>query len=162
MIADTCCFTGHRPQKLPWKMDEAAPACRAFLIDLRTQLVRLIGIGYTHFLSGMAQGADILFAETVLSLKESFPAVTLEAAVPHPGQTDGWPADQRARYESTLAACDTVTVVSAAYSPDCMMKRNRYMVDRAGVVLAFCRSETGGTAATVRYARKKNRAVIKL
>ena len=25
----TCCFTGHRPEKLPWGDDEADPRCRA-------------------------------------------------------------------------------------------------------------------------------------
>ena len=27
--ATTCCFTGHRPNKLPWGEDERAPRCLA-------------------------------------------------------------------------------------------------------------------------------------
>ena len=161
-IEETCCFTGHRPQRLPWGGAEAADAREAFLLSLRTELVRLISIGYRHFICGMAIGADILFAETVLDLKKSFTGITLEAAVPCPEQPDKWTAAQRARYGAALDKCDKVTVVSPRYDADCMMKRNRYMVDKSAVVLAYCRARGGGTAATVRYARQQNRTVINL
>ena len=161
-IEETCCFTGHRPQRLPWGGAEEADACAAFLLYLRTELVRLISVGYRHFVCGMAIGADILFAETVLALKQSFTGITLEAAVPCPEQPDKWTVAQRIRYGAVLDKCDEVTVVSPRYDDDCMMKRNRYMVDKSAVVLAYCRARSGGTAATVRYARRQNKAVINL
>lgn len=42
-----------------------------------------------------------------------------------------------------------------------MMERNRVLIDFSSVVLAVYNGESrGGTAATVRYARKQGRAII--
>lgn len=162
MIEQTCCFTGNRPHRLPWGGDETDPACQQFVVELRVQLVRLIALGYKHFICGMALGADTLFAQTVLDLKRSFTTITLEAAVPCPEQPDGWSDADKKRYDMLLAQCDAVTVVSPRYTPGCMMRRNRYMVDKSAAVLAFSRARTGGTAATLRYAAECGKAVIKL
>ena len=47
------------------------------------------------------------------------------------------------------------------YTPDCMLARNRYLVEHSSVLLAVyngsCRS---GTGMTVRYAQKQGREVI--
>ena len=51
--------------------------------------------------------------------------------------------------------------VSQEYSKGCMLKRNRYLVDHAACLLAVYNEEwRGGTAMTVRYARKVGREVI--
>ena len=39
--------------------------------------------GVTHFISGMAQGVDLYAAEIVLELKEQYPQITLECAIPY-------------------------------------------------------------------------------
>ncbi len=50
--------------------------------------------------------------------------------------------------------------VSWEYHEGCMLKRNRYLVDHAACLLAVYNSEwRGGTAMTVRYARKMGREV---
>ena len=51
--------------------------------------------------------------------------------------------------------------VSREYSEDCMLRRNRYLVDHAACLLAVYNGERrGGTAMTVRYAQKLGREVI--
>ena len=57
-INHACAFTGHRPQKLPWRTDEADPGCVALKAMLAAQIDMLIENGYTEFLSGMAPGVD--------------------------------------------------------------------------------------------------------
>ena len=64
-----CCFTGHRPDKLPWGRDEADPRCLLLKEDLEAALDRAYQAGFRHFISGMAQGADLYFAEAVLALR---------------------------------------------------------------------------------------------
>ena len=73
----TCCFTGHRPGKLPWGFDEADPRCLALKGAIARELEGLYRRGFRHFLSGMAQGCDLYFAEGVLALRASHPDVTL-------------------------------------------------------------------------------------
>ncbi len=151
----TCCFTGHRPWGLPWGTNENDPRCLKMKFELSARLEGLIQGGYRHFLCGMALGCDLYFAEAVLDLRRQYPDLTLEAAVPCANQTEKWSGAQRRRYEEILKQCDTVTVLQEAYTRDCMMRRNRYMVDRSSVLLAAYAGTPGGTQNTILYARRQ-------
>ena len=76
----TCCFTGHRPDKLPWGTHEDDPRCMALKQRLDAALMQVYDGGVRHFICGMARGADLYFAEAVLALRECRPGVTLEYA----------------------------------------------------------------------------------
>lgn len=72
-INKTCCFTGHRPQRLPFNFDEQHPVCVRLKELLRQELVRLITEEkVTGFITGMALGIDQICAELVLELKEIY------------------------------------------------------------------------------------------
>ena len=90
----TCCFTGHRPEKLPWGLDEGDPRCIAIKFSLSREIEGLYHRGFRHFISGMAMGCDLYFAEAALELREKFPDLTVEGAVPCPTQADRWPEEQ--------------------------------------------------------------------
>ncbi len=150
----TCCFTGHRPVKLPWGMNEADPRCADLKHRLRSVLCETYNNGYRHFICGMAIGCDTYFAEAVLDLKKEYGDLTLEAAVPCDSQADKWNRKQREKYQSLLSACDTVTYVSHMYSPDCMMKRNRYMIDSSSLLIACFNGRSSGTMNTIVYAER--------
>ena len=162
MGESVCAFTGHRSRKLPWGYDEQDARCVAFKKCLYDVVESLVESGVEHFISGMAQGGDLYFAEAVLALREKYPHITLEAAVPYPGQADSWPMEQRQRYKRILSRCARVTVVQEQYSRSCMLERNRYMVDRYDVLLVGYNEQSGGTLYTINYARKKSREMILL
>ena len=156
----SCCFTGHRPQKLPWAMNEADPRCRALKQELEARLSGIYELGYRHFLCGMAIGCDMYFAEAVLKLRDAHPDVTLEAAIPFGDQPGRWSQALRRRYNALIDRADKVTVLQVGYSPDCMMRRNRYMVDRASLLLACYDGRPGGTMNTILYAERNEVRVI--
>ena len=59
-----------------------------------------------------------------------------------------------------LKKADSVTLVSERYTPECMLKRNRYMVDKSDLVIAvFNGIKSGGTWYTINYAQKKNKTI---
>lgn len=61
---------------------------------------------------------------------------------------------------TTLANAGILEFLSGM-AEGCMLERNRFLVDHAGILLAVYNGEQrGGTAATLRYARKKNRAIL--
>ena len=157
-----CCFTGHRPVKLPWKHDEWDPRCIALKGRMLDAIETAYEEGYRHFLCGMALGCDLYFCECVLRLRETCPDVTLEAAIPCPSQTDGWPQNQRERYRRLVSACDFETLVSAAYSPACMQRRDRYMVDHASLLIAAFDGTAGGTRYTMEYAMRRGLDIVDL
>ena len=160
--SQTCCFTGHRPAKLPWGSDERDPRCLALKRSILRELERLYRLGYRHFISGMALGCDLYFAEAVLELKEIYPAITLEAALPCSGQADRWSEEYRRRWQSIVDACDLETVVQEHYDRWCMLRRDRYIVDRSAAVLAAFDDTPGGTKYTLDYAAKQQLDILLL
>ena len=158
----SCCFTGHRPGKLPWGYREEDPRCVSLKRRIADAVESAYQEGFRHFLCGMAQGCDLYFCESVLRLREVHPEVTLEAAIPCPTQADGWPRDQRERYARLVAACDYETVVSARYTPGCMHRRDRYMVDHASLLIAAFDGTAGGTRYTVEYAMRQGVSIVDL
>ncbi|WP_298035171.1 SLOG family protein [uncultured Dysosmobacter sp.] len=157
-----CCFTGHRPNKLPWGYDETDPRCLELKRRITDAAEAAYDQGFRHFLCGMAQGCDLYFCECVLALREKHPDVTVEAAIPCPTQADAWPASQRERYRRLVAACDFETLVSAQYTPFCMQRRDRYMVDHASLLIAAFDGSAGGTRYTVEYAMRRGVSMVDL
>lgn len=160
-INRACAFTGHRPKKLPWRSDETAPECAALKAALTEQIAALIEKGFTHFMSGMAEGTDVWAAQSVLAFREENPALKLHCILPCFNQSEKWSASSQARYRSILEQADSVIFINREDKKDCMLERNRFLVSYAATVLAVYNGERrGGTAATVRYARRLGREVI--
>ncbi|MDE6840404.1 MAG: DUF1273 domain-containing protein [Oscillospiraceae bacterium] len=158
----TCCFTGHRPDKLPWGLNEGDPRCAALKASLARALEGLYRRGFRHFISGMAMGCDLYFAQGALELRTRLPDVTVEGAVPCPTQASRWPEPLRRRWRAILDACDLETVVQQNYDRFCMLRRDRYMVDRSAAVLAVFNGTPGGTQYTLNYAMDQGREILLL
>ena len=152
---ESCCFTGHRPAKLPWGYREEDPRCVKLKERIAGAVLLAYQEGYRHFLCGMAQGCDLYFCEAVLALREKYPEVTVEAAIPCPTQADAWPPAERQRYRRLVEQCDMETMVSDVYSPVCMQRRDRYMVDHSMLLIAAFDGTAGGTCYTVEYALRR-------
>ena len=152
----SCCFTGHRPDKLPWGTNELDGRCLRLKARLQKAVEEAYDAGMRHFICGMAKGADLYFAEAVLKLRSTREGVTLEAARPCQSQAYGWPAQEQSRYQAILEQCNYETLVQHTYDRGCMMRRNRYMVDRSALVISVYNGEPkGGTAQTLAYAMSK-------
>ena len=159
-INHTCCFTGLRPQKMPFGFDESNELCKRIKNQLEQEIIRMITEQQvTHFICGMALGVDQWAAETVLSLQERFPQITLECALPCEGQADKWTVEQRERYFSIIEKSTTETLLQTHYTSDCMQKRNGYMVNKSRYVIAVWDGSQGGTSNTVRFARHRAKEI---
>lgn len=154
------CFSGYRPEKLPWGGDESDPRCAVLKKRLYDAAESACAEGYRHFICGMAQGADMYFGEAVLALREKHPDVTLEAAIPCEEQAARWKERDRNRYFGLVERCDLETMVQHRYTSGCMQRRNRYMVDRSSLVLAVYDGMLGGTMYTLTYAMRQGVRVV--
>ena len=145
-----CAFTGHRPEHLPWGRDEDDPRCRALKILLRRTVQQVYDRGFRTFLCGMARGCDQYFCRgrPCLPRRRDCAGGDPTAMVPCPSQKDGWPAGEQARYDALLAACSAVEVLEPVYTPGCMLRRNRAMVQRASLLISVFDGTPGGTAST--------------
>ena len=157
----TCCFTGHRPSKLPWREDERDPRCIALKREISQRIEELYLRGCRHFICGMAKGCDLYFCEAVLALRDGkYPDIRVESAIPCRSQADRWQSSQRERREGLLKRCNWETLIQHEYDPGCMMRRNRYMVDNADIVLAVFNGKRGGTMHTLSYAMRNEKEVL--
>ena len=156
------CFSGYRPEKLPWGEDESDPRCAALKKRLYDAAKSACAQGYRHFICGMARGVDFYACEAVLLLRRDYPDVTVEAAVPCRDQAARWAAAQRARDEALLAQCDRRTLLQERYDGGCMQRRNRYMVDHSALLIAVHDGSPGGTLYTIEYALRCRRHVLVL
>ena len=160
MNYQTCCCTGHRPKGFPFKYGVDKQKHNAYLLLLEEKIkLAITEYGITNFISGMAIGVDLDFAEIVLKLRNKYP-ITLECAIPCPNQTLKWNSSDKLRYESILKRADKIKLISERYTPECMLKRNRYMVDKSQLVIAvFNGIEQGGTWYTINYAKRENKVI---
>lgn len=159
-MAKSCCCTGHRPKGFPFKYGVDIKQHIKYLQTLEEKIKFAISeYGITNFISGMAIGVDMDFAEAVLKLREKYP-VTLECAIPCRNQTLKWKESDKMHYESILKRADEVNLISDKYTPESMLKRNRYMVDKSDLVIAvFNGIQKGGTWYTINYATKENKTI---
>ena len=157
---ESCCFTGHRPEKLPWGKEESDPRCICLKERLDQALEEAYRDGYRHFICGMARSADFYFCEAVLALRKRHPEVRLEAAIPCEEQAARWSDGERERYFSLVEQCDVETMVQPHYDRGCMLRRDRYMVDHAERIIAVYDGTLGGTMYTVTYALKRGLELV--
>lgn len=160
--AVTCTFTGHREGKLPWGRNEDDPRCVSLKKCIYDAAEAVYRAGARHYVCGMATGCDMYFCEAVLALREEHPEITLEAAIPCEDQSARWPEALRRRYDRLVSECDFHTVLSRRYTPDCMLRRNRYMVDASAWLIAAYDGRPGGTRSTLLYALRQGLEIIQL
>jgi hypothetical protein len=151
--AHTVCFTGHRV---------LAKADASSLAQLDELLALLYAQGYRDFLCGGALGFDLYAAERVVALRKKYPDVRLIFCLPCADQSDRWKRADCSRYERLLYLSDETRVLSPRYFDGCMQARNRYMVDRSYLCIAYMVRLKGGTLSTVRYAISEDVPVINI
>ena len=161
-ITTSCCFCGHRPNHLPWGYDEKSPLYKKARKQIKELIKKSIALGYTHFISGMALGVDMMCAEIVLALKKQYPYITLEGAIPCKNQNRFWKEQEVKRYNKILKKLDKVTYTfEGNYFAGCMSIRNNYMIDNSSKLIAVYSPsvKSGGTFTTISRANKLGKYV---
>lgn len=161
IINHTACFTGHRAQKLPWKYNEKDKRCATMKKQLKMVLIDAIKDGYDTFITGMALGFDMICAEMVLELKKKYKYIKLIGAIPCKNQDCKWSINEQKRYRKLLSKLDCVRCIYDTYiGPECMLERNRYMINNSSLLIALFSGQNGGTKSTINYAKKQNLKII--
>lgn len=140
--ARTCCFTGHRPEKLQANESGIKSA-------LEAEIKAAISRGFCNFITGMARGVDTWAAQIVLKLKGEGNDIHLICAF----------AYKKAKLSiddlTAQNSSDYIYYASEIYSRSCYMERNKWMVDNSSIVIAVYNGKKGGTLNTINYAQKR-------
>ncbi len=157
----TLCFTGHRPQKLPWGKNEQDERCLKMKEELRIEIIKAIHRGYIYFISGMAIGFDTICAEMILELKAIYPQIKLICALPSRDQDKKWFPHEKKRYKEILKQADCIHYMYDKWQEGCELERNSYMLNNSSMVIALYNEKLGGgTRFTVNQAKRLGKEII--
>lgn len=165
MNSFSCVITGHRPTRFKFKYNEKDKRCQRIKKCLQEQLIRLYNQGVRCFWVGGAMGANMWAAEILLRMKEQtmYQDVELCLALPFEGYDAGWDDWHRKRMGFIRKYAAKVLILGEMPSSDNYKKRNYYMVEQAGYMVAVydnTHNMRSGTQQTVNYAKKKGLQII--
>lgn len=158
----TCCFTGPRPPRLPGGGKPDASETEALRKALRSAIKNAYRDGYRYFMSGMADGFDLLAAEAVLTEKKNGLDIFLIAVFPSHDSLHQHPTSVCRRIDAICASCDLTLFLQSAYSVGCERRRNLYMVDSSSRIIGYYTGLSRGTAHCWNYAIQKGLERINL
>ncbi len=139
----SCALTGHRELPEDFDKDRLYDALEEEILN-----------GCDEFFCGMAFGFDLTALDCLVKLREKYP-LRLVACVPYREQDSKYSPENKLLYARLLEACDEKVMVRENKCRGCFHIRDRYMVDRADKVFAYCTKDVGGTVYTVSYAKKR-------
>lgn len=144
-------FTGHRTYST------------SEIERLETVIEQLYSEGYTHFISGMAEGFDLAAAECVIALKEYLPNLKLECVIPFKGHISTLSSADQERYKAICSAADRVTTLASERHPKVYFDRNDYLIESADAMICYYSGKRrSGTGYTVTKGLKKGLRTINL
>ncbi len=152
----TVCFTGHR--NIP-----AGNDLKHMIGTVDAMIAAAYSHGYRIFIAGGAVGFDTLAACRVIVSQKRLPDIKLHLALPCRNQTERWTkVEALALYKQIMGCAEKVDYITDFYTDTCMLERNRLMVDRSALCIAYCTKQKGGSAYTVNYAKKEGLGVINI
>lgn len=155
-VEKICCFSGNRNDKLPFKGDRNAMGIKRLESTIEFEIERLIKDGFQFFITGMANGIDLICAETVLRLKSKYKDIGIICVIPYAGHIREMRTD-RDKYVYSLIerSCFRSITLATGYYKNCYKDRNEFMIENSSKLLAVYDSSKqagSGTYHTIRYA----------
>ena len=148
--AKTCAVTGHRVLYKDFD--------RSKLKDI---FLKTVEIGFDTYLIGMALGFDTECFNILEEIRKEKP-IKIIACIPCLKQDYRFTLEQKKEYERMLNSADEKFYLGQDYTKDCMIKRNKFMVDNASLLVAYLKRDFGGSYTTVKYAEKQNVQIINI
>ena len=148
----TVAFFGHRYIDL---FSQAESGVEKYIKDL------LINYEYVDFLVGRDGEFDQIVSSTVKRMKRAVrdDNSSLIWVLPYPKAEYEKNEDNFYEYYDEIEICEES---SRAHFKSAIQIRNRYMVDRADLVICYIDHENGGAYQTVKYAEKQGKKIIKI
>ncbi len=162
--ATTVCFTGHRPEGIPFDISDG-DNYRFLLNAIYSRVYEQYLLGMRTFITGMAYGVDLMAGEAVMMLKERYSDVKLICAIPQidPAAKDPLVSSDPL-YRKVVSRAEAAYYCFEKYTRNQYDVRNRFMVDNSAVLIAVLSDSKGkgGSYNTYKYALKQGVTAVKL
>ena len=164
MTARTLAFIDHLPESLKFGENGLSAQCVRLKTILLDEIMQRASQGCDTFYCQAARGMGIIFGHQVLLVKAlAYPEIKLICVVPDEARTRAWPENWQDRRFRLLKQSDDMVLISNGHTCGCDRRLNRYMVDRADVLLTLCdESCCDDTAYAVAYARGRDREIVRI
>lgn len=152
----TCCITGHRSKDLPFKGDLNSTGMRNLISTIYLAISEISREGCDTFISGMADGTDLICAEIISQMIDDGAKLRLICVVPYAGQIKEHRRPRNAYIYKALTTHFPTVVLSREYFPQCYKNRNMFMVRHSSRLLGVYKPKIkgSGTLQTIRLAEK--------
>ena len=147
-------ITGHRPGSLSIDQCQYMQEGLEFIAD------GLVGYyGAERFLTGLALGADTIWAELALKY-----GIEYAAYIPFEGQEDRWIQTDKKRYRELRSGASSEKVFGQQFSNRLYHARNDALIQDSDLLVAVWRPsvQDGGTFSTVQKSLKRNHPTLLL
>lgn len=124
------------------------------LMFARLSVAKMVSRGATEIITGMARGWDLKVARAA-----DDSGVPYVAALPFPGQTQGWRPEDVAEFDRALERASKVVTVTRLPLNVSYIKRDRWIVDHCEELWALDSGRRSGSHTTVLYAEEIGRIV---
>lgn len=159
VVQKSCALIGDPHFLLPFEPDRRDSGSTLRTIALR-EIEKVVLTGHHRFLCGFTAGVDLLLAETVLELRGKYPSIMLESVMAYENEAAKWPEPIREQYYDLLEYCDAERLLQTRFSMDCLIRRNRYLVDHADILLTVTEGLLGNPLQAIHYAALQGKSVL--
>lgn len=164
----TISLTGHRPTKLAgYNLNkDYYKRLQAKLESVIDQTLEKHDEVELH--SGMALGADTVWAMAIIEAKKKYPGrVTFVADIPDYNQSSLWPPYSQQQWKQLLDEADVVNTYSQDFEEKSyayiLNQRNIGMINPCDILIAVYNGDnTGGTANAVKYAVQHEKLIYRI
>lgn len=147
-------ITGHRPGSLSTEQRQYMQEGLEFIAS------GLVGYyGAERFLTGLALGADMIWAELALKY-----GIEYDAYIPFEGQEDRWSQADQKRYKELRSSASSEKVFGQQFSNKLYHARNDTLIRDSDLLVAVWRPsvQKGGTFSTAQKSLKRNHPTLLL
>lgn len=160
--SQTVAFTGYRPEKIKKSQPDNDFLFAEIQARLLSAIHSLAERGYKTFLSGMAEGFDLMAASAVLLARNSFPEIELICVVPFPEQAQRFEPFWKDEHARVIKEGGKLITISNQYHSGVFHRRNDYLIDNSSVLVCYYHGQPGGTHYTVGCARLCGMEIVNL
>lgn len=125
-------------------------------------ILALYDEGYDTFLTGMAEGFDIIAATAVLEIRKFCPEIKLVAVIPFPNQPYNFNSDNQSKYRTILEAANASVILAEEFFKDVYLRRNDYLLANSSAVICYYSGQRGGTMYTYNRAAAVGMEIINI
>ena len=155
----TCCFTGHRRRDLPFEGDVSKQGVKNLISTIQLLCAHAYQEGYRTFITGMADGADLMCGSVIMDMMNDrrYKGLELICAMPYEEQRrEVTTAESRYIHSLLLDIARAVVITGKRSDSGRYRERNKFMVEHSSAVIAVYKEKPrgSGTLQTINMAKR--------